>query len=90
MEKIFNSYSTCLLAKIRTRSLTRPMSEFDEVNENVDNILLQKPLIRTNGPFSGELSNALEAEVHVFTDSVRCMGKQAMSEPAIKMHQKMD
>ena len=36
-------------------------------------------------PFDGELSKMHEAEVHVFSDSVLCMGKQAINEPAIKM-----
>ena len=35
-------------------------------------------------PFDGELSKMHEAEVHVFSEVVLCMGKQAMNEPEIK------
>ena len=35
-------------------------------------------------PFDGELSKMQDAEVHVFSDSVLCMGKGAMNEPAVK------
>ena len=35
------------------------------------------------GPVDNELSKVHEADVHVFSDSVLCLGKQAMNMPEI-------
>ena len=52
----------------------------------VDNsfILDQQGVCETISPFDGELSKMHEAEVHVFSHSVLCMGEHAMNEPEIK------
>ena len=39
----------------------------------------------TTCPFDRELSKMHDAEVHVFSDSVLCMGKGALKEPVIKL-----
>ena len=47
-------------------------------------ILRKQKVCETIRPFDGELSKVHEAKVHVFSDSVLCVGKGAMNEPEIK------
>ena len=47
-------------------------------------ILTKQRVCETNSPFVTELSKMHDAEVHVFSDSVLCMGKGAMNEPEVK------
>ena len=54
--------------------------------ETSSQILKEKRVCETIGPFNSELLKMQEAEVHVFSDSVLCMGKQAMNEPEIKFN----
>ena len=43
-----------------------------------------KKVCETTGPVDNELSKMHEAEVHVFSDSVLCLGNQAMNMPDTK------
>ena len=45
METRCSSYSTHLLAERRTKSCVRSMNGFDKVKENMDTVLLQKPVL---------------------------------------------
>ena len=47
-------------------------------------ILRKQIVCETISLFDGELSKMHDAEVHVFSDSVLCMGKGAMNEPEVK------
>ena len=47
-------------------------------------VLRNKEVCETIGPVDNELSKVHKADVHVFSDSVLCLGKQAMNMPEIK------
>ena len=51
-------------------------------------ILTKQGVCGTISPFDGELSKMHDAEGHVFSDSVLCMGKGAMNEPEVKFTKK--
>ena len=47
-------------------------------------VLRNQEVCETIGPVDNELSKVHNADVHVFSDSVLCLGKQAMNMPEIK------
>ena len=52
--------------------------------ESLCQISRNKKVRETHGPIENELSKVHETEVHVFSDSVVCLGKSAMNMPEIK------
>ena len=52
-------------------------------------ILRNKNVCETIGPVGKKLSKVHKADVHVFSDSVPCLGKQAMNMPEIKFTERL-
>ena len=52
-------------------------------------ILRNKQVCETIGPIDNELPKVQETEVHIFSDSVLCLGELAMNTPEIEFTERL-
>ena len=66
-------------------------AEGDLLQVDISSLIFKnKRVCETIGPFDGDLSKMHEVEVHVFSDSVLCLGRGTMSEPDAKFTKRLN